>query len=78
MIKSKRMRWEGRIVWIGEKKNACNLLIGKPAVKRPLGSPRCKWMDNIKMDLWEIGLGDMDWIGVAHYWENGGLLLMWQ
>jgi hypothetical protein len=41
------------------------LLVGKPEGKRPLGRPRCRWIDNIKMDLLETGLGDVDWIGPA-------------
>jgi hypothetical protein len=41
------------------------LLVGKPEGKRPLGSPRHRWMDNIKMDLLEIGLSVVDWIGLA-------------
>jgi hypothetical protein len=41
------------------------LLVGKPEGKRPLGRPRCRWIDNIKMDLFEIGLGSVDWIGLA-------------
>jgi hypothetical protein len=45
--------------------NACRLLEGKPEGKRPLGRPRCRWVDNIKMDLGEVGWGDMDWIGLA-------------
>jgi hypothetical protein len=50
---------------MGKKGNVCRLLIGKPEGKRPLGRPRCKWMDNIKMDLVEIGWGSVDWIGLA-------------
>jgi hypothetical protein len=41
------------------------LLVGKPKGKRPLGRPRCRWVDNIKMDLLEIGWGGVDWIGLA-------------
>jgi hypothetical protein len=46
----------------GEKKNAYRVLLGKPEGKRPLGRPRCRWEDNIKMDLKEIGWSGMDWI----------------
>jgi hypothetical protein len=45
----------------GEKRNACRILVGKPEGKRPLGRPRCKWEDNIKMDLRETGWGGKDW-----------------
>jgi hypothetical protein len=48
-----------------EKRNVYRLLVGKPEGKRPLGRPRRRWMDNIKMDLLEIGLGVMDFIGLA-------------
>jgi hypothetical protein len=50
---------------MGEKRNACRLLVGKPEGKRPLGRPRRRWMDNIRMDLGEVGCGDVDWIGLA-------------
>jgi hypothetical protein len=49
----------------GEKKNAHILLVGKPEGKKPLGRPRRRWVDNIRMDLGEVGWGDVDWIGVA-------------
>jgi hypothetical protein len=48
-----------------EKKDAYRLLVGKPEVKRPLGRPRRRWADNIRMDLRETGLADVDWIGLA-------------
>jgi hypothetical protein len=50
---------------MGENRNVYRLLVGKPEGKRPLGRPRCRWVDNIKMDLLEIGWGSVDWIGVA-------------
>jgi hypothetical protein len=50
---------------MGEKRNAYRLLVGKPEGKRPLGRPRCRWVDNIKMDLLGIGWGGVDWIGVT-------------
>jgi hypothetical protein len=49
----------------GEKRNEYRLLVGKPEGKRPLGRPRCRWMNNIKMDLLEIGVTILDWIGPA-------------
>jgi hypothetical protein len=51
MIKSRRMRWVGHVTQIGEKRNAYRILVGKPEGKRPLGRPRHRWVDNIKMDL---------------------------
>jgi hypothetical protein len=49
---------------MGEKRNVYRLLVGKPEGKRPLGRPRRRWMDNIKMALKEIGLSVVDWIGL--------------
>jgi hypothetical protein len=50
---------------MGEKKNAYRLLVGKPEGKSPLGTPRRRWVDNIRMDLVEVGRRDVDWIGLA-------------
>jgi hypothetical protein len=50
---------------MGEKRNVYRLLVRKPEGKRPLGRPRHRWIDNIKMDLLEIGLSFVDWIGLA-------------
>jgi hypothetical protein len=50
---------------MGKKRNTYRLLIGKPVGNRPLGRPKCWWVDNIKMDLVEIGLGELDWIVLA-------------
>jgi hypothetical protein len=55
MIKSRRMRWIGHVARRGEKRNANRILVGKPEGKRPLGRPRCRWVDNVKMDLTELG-----------------------
>jgi hypothetical protein len=50
---------------MGEKRTVYRLLVGKPEGKKPLGRPRHRWIDNIKMDLLEIGLSFVDWIGLA-------------
>jgi hypothetical protein len=50
---------------MGEGRSVYRVLIGKPEGKRPLGRPRHRWEDNIKMDLWEMGCGGMDWIELA-------------
>jgi hypothetical protein len=55
MIKSRRMRWAGHAARMGETRNAFRILVGKPEGKRPLGRPRRRWVDNIKMVLGEIG-----------------------
>jgi hypothetical protein len=55
MIKSRRMRWAGHITRMGEKRNAYRILVEKPEIKRPLGRPICRWMDNIKMNVrWDV------------------------
>jgi hypothetical protein len=59
------MRWAGNVARKGEKRNVYGLLVGKPEGKRPLGIPKRRWMDNIKMDLLEIRLNVVDWIGLA-------------
>jgi hypothetical protein len=65
IIKSRRMRWAGHVVRLGEKRNAYRLLLGKPEGKRPLGRLRHRWVDNIRMDLGEVGWGYVDWIDLA-------------
>jgi hypothetical protein len=50
---------------MGEKRNVYRLLVGKPEGKRPLGRPRRRWIDNIKVNLLEIGVSVVDWIGLA-------------
>jgi hypothetical protein len=65
VIKSRMMRWAGHVVHMGEVRGAYNILVGKPEGRRPLGRPRRRWEDNIKIDLREIGFGDVDWINLA-------------
>jgi hypothetical protein len=55
-----RIRWAGHLA-----RNAYRLLVGKPEGKRPVGRPRHRWVDNMKVDLLEIGWGGVDWIGLA-------------
>jgi hypothetical protein len=50
---------------MGEVRGAYSILVGRPGGRRPLGRPRCRWEDNIKMDLREIGFGDVEWIHLA-------------
>ena len=64
VIKSRR-RWAGHVARIGEERRVYRVLVGKPEGKRPLGRPRRKWVDNITMDLQEVGCGHVDWIGLA-------------
>jgi hypothetical protein len=59
------MRWAGHEARMGEKRNAYRILVGKPEEKRPQGRSRCRWVDNIEMDLREVGWDGMDWIDMA-------------
>jgi len=61
MIKLSRMRWAGHVAHMGERRGMYRVLVGKSDGKRPLGRPRHRWEDNIKMDLKEVGFGGMDW-----------------
>jgi len=65
VIKRRRMRLPGHVARMGEERGVYRVLVGKPEGKRPLGRPRCRWVDNIKMYLQEVGCGYMDWIGLT-------------
>jgi len=65
VIKSRRKRWAGYVARMGEERGLYRVLVGKPEGKRPLVRPRRRWVDNIRMDLQEVGCGYMDWIGLA-------------
>ena len=65
VIKSRIMRWAGHVARMGEERGMYRVLVGKPEGRRPLGRPRRRWADNIRMDLQEVGGGCMDWIGMA-------------
>ena len=65
VIKSRRMRWVGHVAHMGEERGVYSVLVGKPEGKRPLWRPRRRWVDNIRMDLHEVGCGYMNWIGLA-------------
>jgi hypothetical protein len=64
VIKSRRMRWAGLVASMGEKRGAYRIFVRRPEGRRPLGRPRRRWEDNIKVDLQEVGWG-MDWIELA-------------
>ena len=59
------LRWAGHVACMGEVRGVYRILVGKPEGRRPLGRSRCRWVDNIRMDLQEVGCGYMDWIGLA-------------
>ena len=65
VIKSRRMRWAGHVARMEEERGVYKVLVGKPDCKRPLGRPRRRWEDNIKMELKEVGRGCGDWMGLA-------------
>ena len=65
VVKSRRMRWAGLVARMGENRGVHRVLVGKPEEKRPLWRPRCRWEDNIKMDLQEVGRGRGDWMELA-------------
>jgi hypothetical protein len=64
-IKSRRMRWAGHVVRMGEERKVYKVLVGKREGKRPLGRPRRRWKDGVRMDLRETGLGGVDWIRLS-------------
>ena len=72
MIKSRRLRWAGHVARMKEGRSAFRILTGTPTGKRPLGRPRCRWEDNIRMDLKEIGINTRNWVDSAQdrdYWR---------
>jgi hypothetical protein len=64
-VKSRRMKWAGHVARMGEERKMYKVLVGKPEGKRPLGRPRRRWEDGIRMYLKEIGLEGVDWIRLA-------------
>jgi hypothetical protein len=65
VIKSRRIRWDGHVARMGERRSVYRVLVGTPEGKRPLEILRRRWKDNIEIDLHEGGWGGMDWIKVA-------------
>jgi hypothetical protein len=65
VIKSSRIRWAGHVARMGEGKCTYGVLVGSPEGKRPLGRPKRRWEDNIKMDLMEIVIDGANWIKLA-------------
>jgi len=65
VIKSRRMRWAAHVACMGEERGVYRVLVRKPEGRRPLGRPRRRWVDNIRVDLQEVGCWYMDWIGLA-------------
>ena len=72
VIKSRRLRWAGHVARMEEGRSALKILTGKPTGKRPLGRPRRRWEDNIRMDLEKIGINTSNWVDSAQdrdYWR---------
>jgi hypothetical protein len=65
VIKSRIMGWAGHVVRMGEGRGVFRVLVGKLEGRRPLGRPRHRWEDNIRMHLWEVGCGCVDWMELA-------------
>ena len=65
VIKSRRMRWAGHVARMCEERGVYRVLVGKPEGRRPMGRPRRRWVDNIRMDLQEVGCVYRDWFGLA-------------
>jgi hypothetical protein len=65
VIKSRRMRWAGHVARMGERRCVDSVLVGEPERRRPLGRLRCRWEDDIKMNLQEVGCGAIEWIDLA-------------
>ena len=70
------MRWAGHVACLGEERGVYRVLVGKPEGKRPLGRPRRRWVDHIRMDLQEVGCGYMDWIGLTQDRDRRRTLVM--
>ena len=72
MNKTRRLRWASHVVRMEERRSAFKILTGTPAGKRPLGKSRCRWEDNIRMDLKEIYINMRNWVDLAQdsdYWR---------
>ena len=74
VIKSRRMRWAGHVARMGEERGVYRVLVGKPEVRRPLGRPRRRWVDNIRMDLQEVNVGIWTGLGWPRIERGGGRL----
>jgi hypothetical protein len=67
VIKSRRMTWAGHVACLGKGRGVHGVLGGGPGGRRPLERPRCKWENNVKLDLREIGIDGANWIRLAQY-----------
>ena len=74
VVKSRRIRWAGNVARMGQRRGVYRVLVGKPEGKKPLGRPRRRWEDSIKMYLQEVGGGCGDWMELAQDKDSGGHL----
>jgi hypothetical protein len=74
VIESRKLRWAGHVAYVVVRIGAYMVLVGKPVGRSPFERPRCRWEDNIKMNLREVGCGGMDWINLAEDRDTGRLL----
>jgi len=77
VIKSRRMRWAGHVTRMGEKRGVYGVLVGKPEGKRPMGRPRRRWVDNIRVDLQEVGCGYVERGQWGDLGVDGWIILGW-
>jgi hypothetical protein len=77
VIKSRRMRWAGHVARMGEVRSVHRVLVGRPEGKRPLGRPRRRWEDNIKVDLREMGIDGANWIRLARRTFVNTVMNLW-
>jgi len=75
VIKLRIMRCTGHVACMGDRRGVYRVLVGKPEGKRPLGRPRHRWEDNIKMDLQEVGCGGVDWVQLAQDMDRWQVLM---
>jgi len=76
IMKSPRLRWADHVARMGKKRRLYSILVGRPDGRRPLGRPRRRWEDNIRIDLREIGVRDRNWLDIAQQESNGERLLL--
>jgi hypothetical protein len=74
VTKSRRIRWAGHVARMGERRGVYRVLVGRPEGKRPLGRPRRRWEESIKLELREIGMDGANWIRMVKDRSSGGLL----
>jgi len=65
VIKSRRMRWAGHVARMEDRRGAYRVLMWRPDGRGPLGRPRCRWEENLKIDIQKVGWGGMDWLALA-------------